>query len=498
MTFTFRMKRLLIVTLYYNICVKINEGLICKTCNTYISVCYLYDNVSDNFYFMSFNRMPRPKQCGCAMHEEWSGSHLHENIRIYNISVDRKYKVAHIAYMREQEWLSPRGNLLCTHCYERGSSKYVVQDGMNKKIKKDYTHEVDNIIKLINDGVLSVQELSKISTALGQSQRSLFQHEGEKFTGLYHSLGEIKTFKEETFLEGVNPIVFNFVTALTGQETISANKLNVLCVCIENLYKCVNYRFIGPTSFTINLLVYILSGSEKALNILSAHGCGGSYTTIKTWLKDNASEELHYSLDEDVITFFDNAQILGKNWRVKLDCSAIVSCITSIIHITSTHNASVQSMDHLSPAHWHNIHQNHSLIKHILETNAPKFDSFRDCFNTYKKDITTLFLEKVKYANMSATVTNKYDNLPCANTQPADIRMGEPCLVNPNSYSTVQDVMDHIVSHTKNDKCWTCIGCDGNPYLIACKLQQTVFKCNVCNLVWKGNPDTLCKHMETP
>ena len=69
---------------------------------------------------------------------------------------------------------------------------------MNKKVKKDYTHEVDNIINVIHDGVLSIQELSRVSTALGQSQRSLFKDEGDKFTGIYHSHDELKTFKEET------------------------------------------------------------------------------------------------------------------------------------------------------------------------------------------------------------------------------------------------------------------------------------------------------------
>ena len=117
----------------------------------------------------------------------------------------------------------------------------------------------DSIVKLITDD-LSVQELSRIATSLGQSQRSVFKDDGDKFTG---GQDEVKSFKETTFLEAVNPIVFKFITVLTCQATISANKLNIVCVSIDNIFQCANFNFIGPTSFTINLLVYILSGSEK-------------------------------------------------------------------------------------------------------------------------------------------------------------------------------------------------------------------------------------------
>ena len=69
---------------------------------------------------------------------------------------------------------------------------------------------------------------------------------------------------------------------------------------------------------------------------------GGSYTTVKYWLHNNSSTEMICPISADVITFFDNSQMLGRNWRVVFDCKAMISCITSMIHISSNTSSTFQ------------------------------------------------------------------------------------------------------------------------------------------------------------
>ncbi len=52
------------------------------------------------------------------------------------------------------------------------------------------------------------------------------------------------------------------------------------------------------------------------------------------------------------------------------------------------------------------------------------------------------------------------------------VHMGEPSLVNPNSYVTINQVLKHIQQETLINRSWTVAGCDRVPYILAHRLRD--------------------------
>ncbi len=52
------------------------------------------------------------------------------------------------------------------------------------------------------------------------------------------------------------------------------------------------------------------------------------------------------------------------------------------------------------------------------------------------------------------------------------VSMGEPCLVNPNSYATINQVLRHIQNQTSMDRAWSVAGADGVPYVLGHRLHD--------------------------
>ena len=57
-------------------------------------------------------------------------------------------------------------------------------------------------------------------------------------------------------------------------------------------------------------------------------------------------------------------------------------------------------------------------------------------------------------------------------SNPADITMGEPVLVNPNSFDNIKTILDNIKSRaiTVNGRKWVFVGADGPPYCLMRRL----------------------------
>lgn len=52
-------------------------------------------------------------------------------------------------------------------------------------------------------------------------------------------------------------------------------------------------------------------GSKEAINIASASSPSGSYTSILRWLKAHSKDKINIPQTSDVISFFDNNQVLN-------------------------------------------------------------------------------------------------------------------------------------------------------------------------------------------
>ena len=71
--------------------------------------------------------------------------------------------------------------------------------------------------------------------------------------------------------------------------------------------------------------------------------------------------------------------------------------------------------------------------------------------------------------NQTTSALRKSENIQ---EQKDVVVMGEPLMLNPNSYANVETVMREVRSSATNDKHWVTIGCDGNPYMMAQHLRD--------------------------
>ena len=60
----------------------------------------------------------------------------------------------------------------------------------------------------------------------------------------------------------------------------------------------------------------------------------GSYTTTKSWINNQSNIPIVCPENIDVVSYFDNNQVLARNWRVKFDAKAQVSVTTTLLHIS--------------------------------------------------------------------------------------------------------------------------------------------------------------------
>ena len=85
-----------------------------------------------------------------------------------------------------------------------------------------------------------------------------------------------------------------------------------ICKVIEQLYSCVNQRLVLPNAFRHNLLTYSLSNSELLVNFNGKSMPSGGYTYLKSWLSNQAEQEIRVP-DGVVKIVFDNEQVVGNS-----------------------------------------------------------------------------------------------------------------------------------------------------------------------------------------
>ena len=113
------------------------------------------------------------------------------------------------------------------------------------------------------------------------------------------------------------------------EENCSVKKKVALIKPIEDVYYLRNLNIIMSISFGLNLFTFFVTGSKTAIAYNGASSPSGGYSSILSTLNDITLKPLDCP-SGDVDTFFDNCQVVGKNYHVHLQATP-VSVITSIV-----------------------------------------------------------------------------------------------------------------------------------------------------------------------
>ena len=199
----------------------------------------------------------------------------------------------------------------------------------------------------------------------------------------------------------------------------------------------------------------------------------GCYNTIINWLKEQSTIYIPPPSNIDIVTFFDNNQILARNWNVRYKSKALVSVITTTIHLIPPIPSFIQSDASLSPTSW--LYRNIDTIQ--LVTKIRNFISHYDTiFSQYRTSFIQFLLEKVQQEVVSGTSGSM--NIPGSCQVPSGhagitkVVTGKPIFLNPCSYRAVDAVLQNLKDSNceENDRKWTMIGCDGLPYVLGSRL----------------------------
>ena len=84
-------------------------------------------------------------------------------------------------------------------------------------------------------------------------------------------------------------------------------------------------------------------------------------------------------------------------------------------------------------------------------------------------------VEEVRLTSTETLVTAKTNQLGGeVRKNEAILKVGEPIMVNPNSYDSVKTVLDNLKGHEiDSERKWVVLGCDGPPYCLASRIIES-------------------------
>ena len=435
---------------------------------------------------------------------------------------------------------------------EKSSTKYTKQEdectiqnhetleSIGNDTKKDtlsLSDKLDEVVKALEYKKFTEEQLTRLAEALGRSQGYNIFADGVLLAQDSKDLNFLKQFKPDEWLANRNKILLAFLCgAGMVEERCSVKKQVALIRSVEDVYYLRNLNLITPMAFGLNLLTFFVTGSKTAITYNGASSPSGGYTSILSTLNDLTLKPLECP-NGDVDTFFDNCQVVGKNYHVHLQATAPVSVITSTVHIVHPNSGQVQQKVDLSPAYWKwtgrfqhrfqdfeqryldtfkNLRRSYiqQQLNEVIKEQTLVNNSYVDHIDepqqdqgTNKNENEKLFIVSVENETVVERKSPKQGAIMLDSVkshhpkEPPLAIIGEPIILNPNSYERVTQVLDHMSSVsgltcTPPRRKWISIGCDGLPYLLAAKVIDRTFVCPQCGECVNSGAEDFAAHLE--
>nr|XP_022289927.1 uncharacterized protein LOC111101643 isoform X2 [Crassostrea virginica] len=446
-------------------------------------------------------KMPFEKKCSVKIHQTICKNS--DSSTIFRVD-GKKVRASVIERLKSEGHLSDKAKYICEECVKYTEARIPV--------KRKKPTIVGEIIDRIESGEIEDADLEMIMTAIGRSQSSKIYADSVVAGGLYKSDEILRHFDPSSYLKDRNGPLLAFFKGVMGESYQTANAV-ILSNAVESVYFLCNKNFIGPLAFAKSLLIYSKTGSKEGTCIATASSPSGSYTTILGWLKAHSQDRIKIPESSDVISFFDNNQVIGRKWRVKNDFKAESSVITSVAHIESRSN--IQTDGDVAPSKWQFFSP--ASKKEAISKIRNKELEYQKEFNTLRHGFIQQRLQKVYEQQVACEdglkdhidndtnppreidpPSERYTFIPSHHEkEPRRVISGEPVFENPCSYEAVEKVLDHLLEEAGvgSTRQWTTVGCDGLPYILASRIIEEIFICPVCRRQY--DQDDFGDHIKT-
>ncbi|XP_062603684.1 uncharacterized protein LOC134265484 [Saccostrea cucullata] len=249
---------------------------------------------------------------------------------------------------------------------------------------------------------------------------------------------------------------------------------------------------------------FYITGSKSALTLSTKGSPSGSYTTVQNWIADQGKQKIQCPQHADVVTFFDNNQVLEKKWKVEVNYKSSSSVITTTVHIVPDDTQQLQERPELSPKEWLDFSEagKRDTVRKMKKSDEiynEEFKKLRSQFleHRIKKILREMDAEgkddvdKNAFNISHSSASERYSFAKSGHSSSVCVTMGEPCFENPCSYEAVEKVLQHILEEADVGarREWTVIGCDGLPFTLASRIIENTFVCPHCTMEFMDEAD---------
>ena len=387
---------------------------------------------------------------------------------------------------------------------------------------------------IADDTVLS--HLCSVSKSLGSLLNAKIFNHGSQLSLLYKDSDYLKTMNSFNFITSCNKILTSFLEGLIGVSLNSLRDPKLIytfCIVLESIYHLRNRNHVFPHHFLCNLMQSSISGSKTVAAVNGKFSPSASYTSYHNWIPE-VSTKTFAQIECDIDFFFDNlGKYLERSYRISTFKANSPTTITSTLFINLPPNHSfLQGEEKLKPVKWR-FGKSELELQVIMEKeinrNLEKFAEYRIkylhelilIYNEHKQsmdskietftsegdrrcqDCNKLFVDlkrkcdscggavvkqlkqnsnssfsfhHTEFDDLFSRMGNAFsinDSSSSSSSNPkAEVHMGKPIMVNPNSYVNIQVCLDTIKENLKigERRKWVFLGCDGPPFCLMSRL----------------------------
>ena len=396
------------------------------------------------------------------------------------------------------------------------------------------TNTLSKIISSIQWKELSTKthsDLCSLSLLLGKLIQHQVYLDSSKSSLIYKDQTVFGQTSPQDWISNQNPLLVNFLSGCTGvdvQNESNIKKVNGFAHAIEQVQYARNLQSVTPFSFQRNLISYSLTGSKTVTMLTGCTEPAGGYTTVHKFLNSPSPvAKPEAPANHTIHVAFDNNQKVGHtSGKIREGSCVPVSICTALTYIEPQHVSSVQQNEEFTNDKWYDPITITPIIAQKISEQEQKhqtaFREYRTQYidetlklvlseqerddNTYDHiDITTIQHQSGFKTSVCALCTFVYSNYMTAcpkcpakpssfqddpyyrtparhATTPPQVKIGEPCMVNPNSVKNTKQVLLHIkdLCQVPEERKWIVVWSDGVPYIFMHKLIESIYVCSMC------------------
>lgn len=181
-----------------------------------------------------------------------------------------------------------------------------------KEIRSDFLSQILSHLK--------EDELLLLANKLGKLQGKPISDDANALKTFYHSLPSLKAMDLNPWLTSRNKVLMSIICGILDKgdlNNLHENELFTISIIIEQIYNLRFNKLVLPTSFLLNLYIYMITGSKMCVDAMSSILPCGSYGTVRNWLQNLSADQIQYPTEGSLMNVFDNSQVIGKKHGIR-------------------------------------------------------------------------------------------------------------------------------------------------------------------------------------